>query len=79
MQQEWCARREGRNLARNVYKLKTKDKTAFYSPTDAWVTPAPRGAIIRGGFRGVDAHAEQEGFEHQPNWKPFENPGTPQR
>ena len=31
-QQERCARREAWNLARNVYKLKTKDKATFYSP-----------------------------------------------
>ena len=28
------------NLAKNIYKLKEKDKTTFYSPSEAWVLPA---------------------------------------
>ena len=28
------------NLAKNIYKLKEKDKAAFYFPTEEWVLPA---------------------------------------
>ena len=44
---------------------KTRIKTTFYLPTEAWVMPAlfekARRARIRGRFRSVDAHAEQKG------------------
>ena len=33
-QQERCARREARDLAKHVRKLKNTDKATFYSPTD---------------------------------------------
>ena len=38
--QERCARGKTWNLARNIYKLKEKDKATFYSPTDEWIVPA---------------------------------------
>ena len=40
LQQERCARREAWDSAKSVYKLKTKDKATFCSPTEAWVMPA---------------------------------------
>ena len=38
--QERCARGKAWNLARNICKLKEKDKAAFYSPTQKWFMPA---------------------------------------
>ena len=38
--QERCARGDAWELARNIYKLKEKDKATFYSPTDKWIMPA---------------------------------------
>ena len=35
-----CARGKTWNLARNIYKLKEKDKATFYSPTEKWIMPA---------------------------------------
>ena len=35
-----CARGKAWNLARNIYKLKEKDKATFYSPTEEWIMPA---------------------------------------
>ena len=59
LKQERCARREARNLAKNVCKLKKKEKDAFYSLAEAlgnagtilekargensWSTPEHRG------------------------------------
>ena len=38
--QQRCARSKAWNLAENIYKLKEKDKTTFYSPAEEWVLPA---------------------------------------
>ena len=35
-----CARRKAWNLAKTIYKLKEKDKAAFYFPAEEWVLPA---------------------------------------
>ena len=37
--QQRCARSKAWNLARNRYKLKEKDKVAFYIPAEEWVLP----------------------------------------
>ena len=39
--QERCARGDAWRLAKNIYKLKEKDKTTFFSPTNVWCLPAP--------------------------------------
>ena len=38
--QQRCARSKAWNLAKNIYKLKEKDKATFYSPAEEWVLPA---------------------------------------
>ena len=38
--QQRCARGKAWNLAKNIYKLKEKDKTTFYSPSEERVLPA---------------------------------------
>ena len=38
--QQRCARSKAWNLAKNIYKLKEKDKATFYSPAGEWVLPA---------------------------------------
>ena len=38
--QERCARGKAWNLAKNMYKLKEKEKATFYSPAEEWVLPA---------------------------------------
>ena len=38
--QQRCARRKAWNLAKNMCKLKEKDKTTFYSPAEELVLPA---------------------------------------
>ena len=35
-----CARSKAWNLAKHIYKLKEKDKAAFYFPAEEWVLPA---------------------------------------
>ena len=35
-----CARCKAWNLAKNIYKLKEKDKTTFFSTAEEWVLPA---------------------------------------
>ena len=37
LQQERCARREARDLAKSVCKLTKEDKATFHSPAEAWV------------------------------------------
>ena len=41
LRQERCALGAAWNLAKDAYKLKKEDKETFYSPTEAWVMPAP--------------------------------------
>ena len=36
--QQRCARSEAWNLAKNIHKVKEKDKTTFHSPAEEWVT-----------------------------------------
>ena len=38
--QQRCARSKAWNLAKNMYKLKEKDKATFCSPAEEWVLPA---------------------------------------
>ena len=38
--QQRCARGKAWNLAKNIYKLKDKDKATFYSPSEEWVLSA---------------------------------------
>ena len=38
--QQRCARSKAWNLAKNIYKLKEKDKVTFYFPAEEWVLPA---------------------------------------
>ena len=38
--QQRCARSKAWNLAKNICKLKEKDKAAFYFPAEEWVLPA---------------------------------------
>ena len=38
--QRRCARGKAWNLAKNMYKLKEKDKATFCSPSEEWVMPA---------------------------------------
>ena len=38
--QQRCARSKAWNLAKNMYKLKEKDKAAFYFPAEEWVLTA---------------------------------------
>ena len=38
--QQRCARSKAWNLAKNIYKLKEKDKAAFSFPAEEWVLPA---------------------------------------
>ena len=38
--QQRCARGKAWNLAKHRYKLKEKDKAAFYFPAEEWVLPA---------------------------------------
>ena len=39
--QERCAREAAWKLAKNILKLKEKDKTTFFSPSENWCMPAP--------------------------------------
>ena len=39
--QERCARGHAWRLAKNILKLKEKDKTTFFSPTSEWSLPTP--------------------------------------
>ena len=38
--QELCARGDARRLAKNINKLKEKEKAALFSPSDVWIMPA---------------------------------------
>ena len=59
------------------------DKATFYSPTETRVMSAltlkkTRGTGIRGWFRSINAHAEQQGFWAQKNWRLCGDPGPRQ-
>ena len=75
LRHERCARREAWDLAKHVYKLNTRDKATFHSPYRSIGNAGTlRGERIRGRFRSVDAHAEQEADKDI-----GEVPSTPQR
>ena len=38
--QQRCAQSKAWNLAKNIFKLKEKDKAAFYFPAEEWVLSA---------------------------------------
>ena len=46
--QERCAQSEAWDLANHMYKLKEKDKAAFYFPAEEWVLPAASTREARG-------------------------------
>ena len=63
--QERCACGKAWNLAKNIYKLKEKEKATFFSPTDEWSLPAAStkkggGKRVCGGFWREHAHGQQE-------------------
>ena len=62
--QERCARGDAWRLAKNIYKLKEKEKATFCSPTNEWILPAA--STIKPEEREfvVDSGASM------PNWKP---------
>ena len=43
--QERCAREAACRLAKNVQKIKEKNKAAFFSPSETWCLPAPSATI----------------------------------
>ena len=55
--QQRCARSKAWNLAKNIYKLKEKDKTTFYSPAEEWVLPAASTKELEEGEFVVDSGA----------------------
>ena len=55
--QQRCARSKAWNLARNIYKLKEKDKATFFSPTDEWSLPAASTIKQEGGEFVADSGA----------------------
>ena len=62
--QQRCARSKAWNLAKNTYKLKEKDKAAFYFPAEECVTPGcankrAGGKIVCSGFRSEYANGQQ--------------------
>ena len=40
LQQERCARRDAREIAKHVHQFKDEDKATFYSPSEVWSHPA---------------------------------------
>ena len=63
--QERCARGDAWRLAKNISKLKEKDKATFFSPTNEWCLQAPsviktEGKRNRCRFRSIHAHVERE-------------------
>ena len=66
--QERCARETAVKLAEIILKLKEKDKTTFFSPSENRCLPAPstlkpRGKRICCRLQSVDAHDQQKGLE----------------
>ena len=54
--QERCARGDAWRLAKNIYNLKNKEKTTFFSPTDEWslhaastIKPVEREFVVGSG------------------------------
>ena len=65
--QEHWARKPAWKLAKKILKLKEKQKSTFFSPSEKWCLPSPSknqswGKRIYCGLRRVDAHDTQEGF-----------------
>ena len=63
--QERCARGDAWKLAKNISKLREKDKATFHSPAEEWILPAAstkktRGKRDCGRFRSKYAHGQQE-------------------
>ena len=63
--QQRCARSKAWNFAKNIFKIKEKDKATFYSTSEEWVLPAAltkeqRGKRVCGGFRSLYAYGQQE-------------------
>ena len=72
--QERCARSKAWNLAKNMYKLKEKDKAAFYSPVEEWVLPAAstkepeeRKFVVDSG---ANMHMVSKKYLHSLSWRP---------
>ena len=73
--QQRCARSKAWNLAKNIYKLKEKDKTAFYSPSEEWVLlaasteePEEREFVVDSG---ATMHIVSKRYLNSlPNWRP---------
>ena len=63
--QERCAREAAWKLAKSILKLKEKNKSAFFSPSENWCLPAlstlqPEKKRICCRLRSVDAHDQQK-------------------
>ena len=63
--QQRCARSKAWNLAKNIFKLKKKDKATFYSPAEKWVlqaasTKEPEEKGVCGGIRSKCTYGQQE-------------------
>ena len=52
---ERCARGDAWRLAKNILKLKEKDKATFFSPTNEWCLPAP--SVIKPEEREFVVHS----------------------
>ena len=59
-----CARGDAWRLAKNIYKLKEKEKASFFSPTHEWIFPAAsttkREERDCGGLQSKHACGQQE-------------------
>ena len=72
--QQRCARGKAWNLAKNIFKLKEKDKAAFYFPTEEWVLPvtskkSPRKESLPSIPEQVYIWSARETLT-LPNWRP---------
>ena len=45
--QERCAREAAWKLAKTIFELKEKNKTAFFSPSENWCMPAPAPSTLK--------------------------------
>ena len=78
--QERCAQSKAWNLAKNNFKLKEKDKTAFYSPaekTPGCVNERAEGKRVCGGFWSEYAHDQQDETLTPPCWRPLRTSRSP--
>ena len=81
--QQRCARSKAWNLAKNIYKLKEKDKTTFYSPAGEWVLPAAstkepeeREFVVDSG---AGMHMVSKKTLTLPSWRPWGHRGVLRR